>query len=235
VSYDTVKGIERSLRSIEDFLALVEARHEAAYGRQEELGDFCVMGRYWLDSCGNFWLLERAKTVSDEPTVTAGRPLGGASLAGAMPRAVDTCQVCGQPWRIDNLEDCIALQDSTLVQNERRFYHRPCRVQELSVHQQAAFQEMFRAAGYGDVVMTTVANRYGSAIYRGPWFEVEVPGGVILIGWRKRVMNIDWSSTGCDLADKFQDVKDTKDQYHVHAWTDEQAVDYLRRIREALV
>jgi hypothetical protein len=289
VSYDTIQGIGQSLGSLEDFLALLNARYEAAYDRQEHLNDFCVAGRYWLDSCGNFLMLDTADITHGALIVTAGRPDVASKSSGMMPRAVDACRRCMQPWRVDNLHDVTVLHRSSLVepaeyvgstigqlksdtagrkyarcsigafrrrgggvwqesigdelviragdeviQNVWHFYHRVCRVQALAVEEAVAFRRLFLTAGYGEVAMTTVPNCYGSESYRGPWFEVEVPAGTIVIGWRKRVVNIDWSSTGRDLTHRFHDVTNTKGQYHVHAWTDDEVVDYLRRIRDAL-
>lgn len=59
-----------------------------------------------------------------------------------------------------------------------------------------------------------------------PWWAVEVEEGTITIGWRKRVIAIDWSMTSRRGLVTHDDV--TKDNAMVHAYSYEKAVEYLR-------
>ena len=61
-----------------------------------------------------------------------------------------------------------------------------------------------------------------------------MPYGDIKIGWRKRVISIDWSSTKRNLLHLFKDEDVTKEPYLVHAWGTDKAVDYLKRIHGAM-
>lgn len=63
-----------------------------------------------------------------------------------------------------------------------------------------------------------------------PWWVLEVEGGRITIGWRKRVIAIDWSFTNRRGQVTEDDV--TKDHSSVHAYTHAKAVEYLRRWKE---
>lgn len=76
-----------------------------------------------------------------------------------------------------------------------------------------------------------------------PWWLVTTPVGVIKIGWRKRVIEIDWYATkyrvgeGLHFKDRPNDlIADvtaddvTKGASYVHAWTYGKAVDYLSTI-----
>jgi hypothetical protein len=54
-----------------------------------------------------------------------------------------------------------------------------------------------------------------------PWFKVTTSIGRFIIGWRKNVINIDWSETivkdkGKDI---FPDVKSTVGEKNIHAWS----------------
>lgn len=70
-----------------------------------------------------------------------------------------------------------------------------------------------------------------------PWWLVKTEYGMIKIGWRKRVINIDWSDTEYKAGEsKFWDGRDidvitnddvTKDPTHIHAWGYAKAVEYL--------
>lgn len=62
-----------------------------------------------------------------------------------------------------------------------------------------------------------------------PWFLVTTKLGRIKIGWRKRVINIDWSATqGTKTSDElFQSEETTKEDRLIHAWSGEKARDYV--------
>lgn len=49
----TKEGIASCLDSMEDFDALVSARHEAGYKDGKRLPEFIVLGTWMLDTCGN--------------------------------------------------------------------------------------------------------------------------------------------------------------------------------------
>lgn len=65
-----------------------------------------------------------------------------------------------------------------------------------------------------------------------PWFRCPTPLGDILMGWRKRVLSIDWSGTETAAEVTKDDV--TRSAYMVHAWTYAKAVEYLEALRGIL-
>jgi hypothetical protein len=66
---------------------------------------------------------------------------------------------------------------------------------------------------------------------RRPWWLAQTSVGLIQIGWRKRVLAIDWSATGIAIIVTTDEV--TKDTTMVHAYSQEKAVEYLKKLREA--
>ena len=62
-----------------------------------------------------------------------------------------------------------------------------------------------------------------------PWWLVETEYGLIKIGWRSRVIAIDWSSLEYRGIITKDDV--TKDNTMVHAWSYSAAVRYLADLR----
>lgn len=64
-----------------------------------------------------------------------------------------------------------------------------------------------------------------------PWYLVMTKWGPIHIGWRKRVLAIDWTGTQVRTIVTTEDV--TKDETMVHAWSLGKAVDYLSAWRRA--
>ena len=73
-----------------------------------------------------------------------------------------------------------------------------------------------------------VANEYDRRFGR-PWFVVTTTSGPVKIGWRKRVISIDWSrTTNSRVAeDLFASEATTKEGHTIHAWGYEAAARYL--------
>lgn len=61
--------------------------------------------------------------------------------------------------------------------------------------------------------------------YYHPWWFVKTAFGWIEIGWRKRVISIDWTHTNIRAIVTADDV--TKDMTLVHAYSEEKAIEYL--------
>ncbi len=59
----------------------------------------------------------------------------------------------------------------------------------------------------------------------GPWWLVQTKYGMIKIGWRNRVINIDWSDTPIRVVVTEHEV--TRGEHMVHAYTYHNAVEYL--------
>ena len=66
----------------------------------------------------------------------------------------------------------------------------------------------------------------GKECPRGPWWLMQTPYGLIRIGWRKRVISIEWEASG--VRGEVTEDSVTKDDTCVHAWDDEKVVEYLK-------
>lgn len=68
-----------------------------------------------------------------------------------------------------------------------------------------------------------------------PWFVVTTEIGRFKIGWRKRVINIDWTETIVQRSaeELFPDENVTKSDRHIHAWSLEDAQRYVNAIKAA--
>ncbi len=62
--------------------------------------------------------------------------------------------------------------------------------------------------------------------HRRPWWLVKTKFGLVEIGWRKRVIQIDWSDTALRVIVTTDDV--TREENYVHAYSVEKALEYLR-------
>jgi len=84
---------------------------------------------------------------------------------------------------------------------------------------------MFLLAGIEVKSVVSIPNEYVRDATDSPWWLVGTSMGLIKIGWRRRVINIDWSQTnrrGICTQDEV-----TKGDDHVHAYSHGKAVQYL--------
>lgn len=66
-----------------------------------------------------------------------------------------------------------------------------------------------------------------------PWFLVKTEFGYVEIGWRHRVLSINWGDTNFEKIITTDDV--IKDFYSAHAWSVPKAIEYLTSLKEAFV
>jgi hypothetical protein len=90
---------------------------------------------------------------------------------------------------------------------------------------------------FGDrpIYVEQIPNEYGP--YGAPWLVVTTNIGRIKLGWRKRVINIDWSQTivKTEAEELFKEEEVTKGysgEFYVHAWGYEKAKKYIDKIHE---
>jgi hypothetical protein len=127
--------------------------------------------------------------------------------------------------------------------NVWEMYHRACNEERLSNLETEKFTEVFQKAGFQKYNLTPIHNEYcpepASCTSCAPWFLVDTEIGQIKIGWRKRVINIDWSNCRNDkelcLTPLFKTESTTVGDTYVHAWGWDKAIEYLHSIREAII
>ncbi len=97
-------------------------------------------------------------------------------------------------------------------------------------------ESLFTLAGMKPETMWELPNGYWPrhANYQeirdaNPWWLVRTEFGLIKIGWRKKVVQIDWEDTKSRFMLTDDDV--TKDESMVHAWTIPKALEYLIAFR----
>ncbi len=94
--------------------------------------------------------------------------------------------------------------------------------------------ELFKSAGFETIHVETIESGYckESCCYKFPWIIVTTPKGRIKLGWRKRVMNLDWSESDITAMGEilFKDEKTTTGEKYIHCWSKEKAVEYLKKL-----
>lgn len=100
-------------------------------------------------------------------------------------------------------------------------------------------ESLFFLAGFEVLSITQIPNDYWPMVgaYEdvrrdNPWFIVKTLYGDIKIGWRKRVINIEWD--GCKVEAKVTEDSTTANGYMVHAWGYHKAVEYLTKLHAEL-
>lgn len=152
--------------------------------------------------------------------------------------------------RRDLERDCAAREVSHLIYDisrnilggvENAFASRDPDVIALAAKTSMEFRECFKNAGFEPIFMESIANEYHSTEnrkdaygLRSPWFIVTTRLGHFKVGWRKRVISLDWSrTTVMKTADQIFPNEVTKGERDIHAWSYEALTKYLRAIGEA--
>lgn len=121
--------------------------------------------------------------------------------------------------------------------NVWRYYHRTCNRLNLAFKEEKRFREIFKAAGFSFACLHHIPNKYCSYDKCAPWFRVETEVGTITIGWRKRVISINWSEAfhnNKDIIHLFEKEDVTKGHHSIHAWGWDKATEYLSKLYKAL-
>lgn len=115
------------------------------------------------------------------------------------------------------------------------YLHLNCQEKYISNQWITNYKEILNNAGQENIEFEETENEYcGSRQCCGPWIKIHHRLGTITMGWRKRVIDIDWTNTGVNFLDLFPDEHVTKSQYNIHAWSSEKASEYLKKIFERL-
>lgn len=92
-------------------------------------------------------------------------------------------------------------------------------------------KEILHLFGNRSIFIEEIPNGYCSSYccQHLPWFLITTSKGIIKVGWRKRVINIDWSaSTIKEKAEiLFPNENTTKENHYIHAWGYEKAQRYI--------
>jgi len=202
--YDTAEGLDRTIQTLSDIHDVRHERHKAGYERHENLNEFIVLGRFWMDTCGNFmpctfdhydgqkkydadWLhnsLPKVVTL-DQVKIT------GVSITGNMdtnlPKPGDKCEECGDEWTLENCHDVTPYRHENNIKR-----HKYCAYVALVHKAFIEYTDMLVRAGMAKCPLIPIQNEYWNEPQSEPWFLIRTPRGDIKIGWRKSVINIDW-------------------------------------------
>jgi hypothetical protein len=95
-------------------------------------------------------------------------------------------------WPLIDMHEYVIAEGDEAFFNVRRYYHLECFQRDLNSKVRKAFNSAIVKTGievYGSV---SIPNEYGSELYRGTWFLFDTTRGMIKVGWRKRVITLNY-------------------------------------------
>lgn len=155
-------------------------------------------------------------------------------------KSSDECSLCEKGWKLETCHD-FAMSSRPeysaegVIEKPPRYMHRLCYRAQRANDARERFDVIFSKAGFTQISLAEIPNQYCPCIICEPWYRARTEVGTITIGWRKRVINIDWSrATRADLRPLFANEPVTKEAGLIHAYGEAKAEEYLRRVREEL-
>ena len=129
----------------------------------------------------------------------------------------------------------------------KTFYHSECNQTDLAIEKEKKFRELFEKAGFEVNYLDPIKNEHCQCELCAPWFLVDTQFGLFKIGWRTKVINIDWGGVFLDISKEdgtiilpsdivslFKSEEVTKTENYIHAWGYEKAEKYLKKIFDYL-
>lgn len=136
---DSFEAVSEAIKTLDGLNQLITARHVAGYERHERLTNWSILGRFILDSCGNFMKMNKGSGY----TIPADRydkdsypnwvvPVDGlmqfleawkkpgeyisvSSSPSWLPESDQVCPVCKNGWTIENCHDFVVSHDDHLI------------------------------------------------------------------------------------------------------------------------
>lgn len=199
-------------------------RYNKGYIQNERMKNIKILdGFIYLDTCGNAMVKVSKDSYS---------PIH-------IPHTDDICPVCGKGWDIYTIEDYVTTYD--YGKDERYFYHKQCNfINNLNIKQNQ-FSEILNKVYPNNYTFKVIPNEYCQSEFYAPWFITSTPDGDIKIGWRKRVINIEWLDNYKAFTETFNSENTTRgfgkygDNRYIHAWGTEKSIEYLDRARKSII
>ena len=250
-SFDTVAGIRKSLSNLKDLNDMLDNRrvfNKIHRNTSESLHEFLIFGCMCLDQFGqvlslhnkdrgkietrsdveemeSFWKRNISKKVS---FTTGGYVIPGEGI---------TCRCCGKTLTIEDIK-----KNPIVRRDDDKLYHESCwkkyrKLKEIDKFTSQMISPLYKDSDY---VYELIPNRYWYDCDYIPWFLFHTIDGDIIMGWRKRVISIEWQANykPFDFNELFKDENVTKwvegGRRGIHAWSIEDAFRYLNTVLQTV-
>jgi hypothetical protein len=233
-----------AVASLQELHNLVAARMEA-HARGETLLRWIVGARLYLDGCG---YARRWHVVGREPTRAEAGPMSVlvadeqvadwvASGPVPLPSVDARCVECGDGWDLGNCHDARSYTDD----GKHVVAHERCATVIAERAQSAQYRAILDRAGLSRYHAVSEPNGYTSS--DPPWARLRTGRGDLVVGWRRRVIVVDWADVHARVADERKDAlraaalfpasTSTRGEAYIHAWGLDDAVHVLNTVARA--
>lgn len=232
--------IEQGLAALQE---LAGERHRAGYDRRERLSEWCILGRFNLDSCGNFGLitegapadtshLGQIPVVIPSADVFKYTELCTVGFGNYLPPAGGSCDLCCRTWTMADLGRVTNAHINGYGEPPV-WRHKGCQNLARIEVARVELQDIARRSCISTSTYL-IPNEYSRHDEAEPWMMLVTSRGRIKVGWRRRVISIDWThSTLTAPPFLFADERVTQSGTGIHAYGADKAVEYLRRLWKA--
>lgn len=248
-AFDTIGGIEKSLLSLSDLNEMLQNRKMFRMAHKgEKLNEFMLFGCFYLDQFGQVMSVEKAQkdklktswdveefgifTLNNYESFTL--TTGGYTI----PKTGSVCPCCGKAFTIDDIKN------NPCVYKNGKFYHDSCwcnyrRLTEINKFTSGMMSIIYKDTDYQfELLPNGYCNK--DCCSHIPWFLFHTIDGDIIMGWRKRVISIEWQENykPFDINELFKAENVTKwekdGKCGIHAWGEEKAFEYLKKVLKSV-
>lgn len=253
--FDSTDGIRKSLKSLAAFHEMLNLRKLWTLNNKgKKLNEFVVYGKYVLDSLGQILLIkyfDYEYTMPDVCTLEYFREnvkTFGTTHHPPIPKSNSACPCCGKKFSLSDLKKtAFGLVNGKIAHEScRKTYYHAKEINEMTSN---IMDLVYKDCPDFDLLPNGYCNQ--DCCSHIPWFKFHTPDGDIVIGWRKRVISIEWQENfkPFDMAifngecvtkwaDKFYDLPKnvkpgnlpTAGKRGIHAWGREKAIEYLQKV-----
>ena len=248
-TFDTARGIEKSLLNLSDLNEMLCNRSIFCKAhRTKRLNEFMLFGCFWLDQFGQIMSVEKKAKgklrtngdVEDYETFRMNNYEGFILTSGgySIPSSGSVCPCCGKTFTIDDVKN------NPCIYMDGKFYHDSCwcnyrRLTEVDKFTRRMMDLLYKSTDYH---FELLPNGYwcDDCYSHIPWFLFHTIDGDIIMGWRKRVISIEWQENykSFDMNKLFGNEDVTKwkkgGKRGIHAWGKEKAYEYLKKVLETI-
>lgn len=221
MNFDNKKDVEDYIHDLKALHEVADYRYNQGYNLHNKLSSFKIFNnQIWFDTCGNMMIRTEQDSVWNRYS-----PI-------TVPYADDRCPYCGKAFSVYDLMNIVTTSDG-------KYYHKICnRYNNLDLATNE-FKDIFsKIYNLHEIDFRAIPNQYDDWEGYKPWFIVTTPDGKIKIGWRKRVINIEWLDDYKQFSEQFKDEDTTCDfnyqERYIHAWGKDKCIEYLKRAKNTI-
>lgn len=221
MDFDNENDVKEYIKDLKTLHEVEKYRYNQGYNLHKRLSDFKIFnGQLWFDTCGNTLVRETVDCFCDSYSHLQ------------LPKEEDICSYCGKHFNVYHLEDILITGSDIL-------YHKVCSRYNMIDIATKEFKDIFsKVYDLHDLEFRAIPNQYDNWEGYEPWFIVTTPNGDIKIGWKKRVINIEWLDNYKHFTEKFEDENVTRQfddgKRLIHAWGRDKCTEYLTRAKNSV-